>query len=255
MQPKLVAFDLDNTLAPSRGPISDEMASRLGALLNYVDVCIITGGSIEQIKKQVLERLPVIADTDRLHLMPTCGTRYFQIVKGEPVLRYEQVMNPRDIDAALYELELAAKYYGHWFDKPWGNILQNHGTQVTFSALGIEAPLKAKTSWDPDNAKKKQIKKAVQNRLTHLDVRLGGHTSIDVTMKGIDKGYGIVKLCDFAGIKPDDILFIGDRLDKDGNDYPVRATGAHCMSVKNPDGTVRIIDELLTVWYRSKTTK
>jgi HAD superfamily hydrolase (TIGR01484 family) len=255
MQPKLVAFDLDNTLAPSRGPISDEMAGRLGALLNYVDVCVITGGSQEQVIKQVVDRLPVIADTDRLHLMPTCGTKYFQIVDNEVVLRYEQNMNPKDIESAIYELELAAKFYGHWFEKPWGDIIENRGTQVTFSALGQKAPLKAKENWDPDNSKKKQIKKAVQTRLSHLDVRLGGTTSIDVTMKGIDKGYGIMKLCDVTGLKPTDILYIGDRLDKDGNDYPVKTTGAHCISVKNPDGTLRIIDELLEVWYRSKTSK
>jgi HAD superfamily hydrolase (TIGR01484 family) len=253
MQPKLVAFDLDNTLAPSRGPISDEMASRIGALLNYVDVCVITGGSQAQIMKQVVDRLPVVANTDRLHLMPTCGTKYFQIIKNQPVVRYEQNLNPRDADAAMYELELASKFYGYWHEEPWGDIIENRGSQVTFSALGQKAPLEAKEAWDPDNAKKKKIKKAVSSRLPHLEVRIGGTTSIDVTMKGIDKGYGIMKLCDLTGLHPTDILFIGDRLDKDGNDYPVKSTGAVCVPVKNPDGTIRILDELLTVWYSNKT--
>jgi HAD superfamily hydrolase (TIGR01484 family) len=255
MQPKLVAFDLDNTLAPSRGPISDEMANRLATLLAYVDVCIITGGSQYQIQKQVIDRLPAIADLSRLHLMPTCGTKYLQFIDGELVLRYEQNLAPSDIDAAMHELELAAKFYGHWEEKPWGDIIENRGSQVTFSALGQMAPLEAKESWDPDNKKKRQIKRAVFSRLPHLEVRMGGTTSIDVTMKGIDKGYGIMKLCDVAGLKPSEILFIGDRLDKEGNDYPVKATGAHCVAVKNPESTEKVLDELFKVWYSSKTTK
>jgi HAD superfamily hydrolase (TIGR01484 family) len=255
MQPKLVAFDLDDTLAPSRGPISDDMASRLTTLLNYVDVAIITGGSQKQLFKQVVDRLPVIANTDRLHLMPTCGTRYVQIFDNQPVIRYTQTMNPQDIELATRELELAAKFYGYWADTPWGAVIENRGSQVTYSAYGQDAPIEVKREWDPDNAKKKKIKKAVASRIPHLDVRFGGTTSIDVTMKGIDKGYGIMKLCDVVGLEPRDILYIGDRFDKDGNDYPVKSTGAHCISVKNPDGTLRIIDELLEVWYRSKTSK
>lgn len=255
MQPKIIAFDLDGTLAPSRGPISDEMASRLGTLLNYIDVCIITGGTQQQIMKQVVDRLPIVANTDNLHLMPTCGTKYLQITKGNLETRYEQNLNPRDADAAMHELELAAKFYGYWTQEPYGDIIENRGTQVTFSALGQKAPLDLREAWDPDNTKKKKIKRAVQSRLAHLDVKLGGTTSIDVTMKGIDKGYGIMKLCDVVGVKPTDVLFIGDRLDKDGNDYPVKATGAHCIAVKSPEGTIKVIDEILSVWYHKSTTK
>jgi HAD superfamily hydrolase (TIGR01484 family) len=255
MQPKLVAFDLDNTLAPSRGPVSDEMAHRLSDLLDSVDVCIITGGSTNQIIKQVVDRLPANADLSRLHLMPTCGTKYLQYIDGELTTRYEQNLSPKDAEAAMRELEFAARFYGFWEQEPWGDIIENRGSQITFSALGQKAPLEVKEEWDPNNAKKKKIKKAVESRLPHLDVRLGGTTSIDVTMKGIDKGYGIMKLCDVVGLEPRDILFIGDRLDKDGNDYPVKSTGAHCVAVKNPDGTIRILDELFNVWYSKSTTK
>jgi phosphomannomutase len=255
MQPKLVAFDLDNTLAPSRGPISDEMAGRLAALLSYIDVCIITGGSEKQVMKQVVDRLPVVADLSRLHLMPTCGTRYLQFIDNTPVLRYEQNLSPADVEKAMSELKLAAQFYGCWEENPWGDVIENRGSQVTFSALGQQAPLEAKEAWDPDGKKKRKIQKAVRSRLPHLEVRIGGTTSIDVTMKGIDKGYGIMKLCDVVGLEPHQILFIGDRLDKEGNDYPVKSTGAHCVSVKNPEGTLRVIDEVLDVWYSKSTTK
>jgi HAD superfamily hydrolase (TIGR01484 family) len=255
MQFKLVAFDLDNTLAPSRGPISEGMALRITELLQYIDVCIITGGSANQIVKQVVDRLPVDADLSRLHLMPTCGTKYLQYIDGDLVTRYEQNLAPKDAESAMRELEFAAKFYGLWEENPWGDIIENRGSQITFSALGQQAPIETKEDWDRDNSKKKKIKKAVESRLPHLEVRLGGTTSIDVTMKGIDKGYGISKLADLTGINTTDILFIGDRLDKDGNDYPVKSTGASCVAVKGPEGTVVIVDELLKSWYHKSTTK
>ena len=249
MQFKLIAFDLDNTLAPSRGPVSEGMALRIAELLQYMDVCIITGGSTNQIVKQVIDRLPMDADLSRLHLMPTCGTKYLQFIDGDLVTRYEQNLSPKDADAAMHELEFAAKFYGFWEENSWGEIIENRGSQITFSALGQQAPLEEKELWDIENTKKKKIKKAVESRLPHLEVRVGGTTSIDVTMKGIDKGYGISKLSDLTGIDTKSMLFIGDRLDKDGNDYPVKSTGASCVAVKSPDGTLVIIDELLKNWY------
>ena len=41
---KLVAFDLDDTLAPSKSPLPPEMDVALRSLLDHVEVCIISGG-------------------------------------------------------------------------------------------------------------------------------------------------------------------------------------------------------------------
>ena len=56
---KLIAFDLDDTLAITKSPITDRMSELLEKLLVHYDVCVITGGSFEQIKKQVASRLEV----------------------------------------------------------------------------------------------------------------------------------------------------------------------------------------------------
>src|ERR1700748_18073 len=74
----VVAFDLDGTLTVSKSRIDQHMADLLDALLARLDVCIITGGRFEQIETQVLQDLH--APTGRLahlHIMPTCGTRYY----------------------------------------------------------------------------------------------------------------------------------------------------------------------------------
>src|SRR5262245_55422285 len=78
VNPRLVAFDLDDTLAPSKSPIAPAMGELLVRLLGVAQVCVISGGQFAQFKTQVIDNLP--ADDEgllaRLHLMPTCGTQY-----------------------------------------------------------------------------------------------------------------------------------------------------------------------------------
>src|SRR6218665_1293191 len=76
---KLLAFDLDDTLAITKSPLSDEMSATLGHILEEFEVCIISGGRYEQFKTQVIDRLHIEPHKlNRLHLMPTCGTRYYR---------------------------------------------------------------------------------------------------------------------------------------------------------------------------------
>ncbi len=71
---------------------------------------------------------------------------------------------------------------------------------------------------------------------------MGGSTSIDVTLPGIDKAYGIRKLRDILGIAIDEMIYVGDALFPGGNDYPARETGALCIQVLNPHETKRVIE-------------
>src|SRR5690606_33039828 len=128
---------------------------------------------------------------------------------------------------------------------PWGEILEDRGSQITFSALGQQAPTDAKQKWDPTGAKRARLRDAVAARLPHLEVRSGGSTSIDVTRAGIDKAYGMTALAEHTGIPLSDMLFYGDRLDEDGNDYPVLALGVRSIAVTGWEDTAAKLDELL----------
>ena len=44
--PRLVAFDLDDTLAPSKSPLDPRMADLLVQLLDVVEVCVISDGPV-----------------------------------------------------------------------------------------------------------------------------------------------------------------------------------------------------------------
>ena len=68
---RLVMFDLDDTLAPSKSPLDDQMVDLLRRMLDVSLGCIISGGNFTQFEKQVLARLGNFDSVANLHLMPT----------------------------------------------------------------------------------------------------------------------------------------------------------------------------------------
>jgi len=239
---KLVAFDLDGTLAESKSPISDEMVEALDKLLKIVPVCVITGGDETQLRVQVASRL---SDTKQLHLMPTCGTKYLINDKDNWSLQYSENISTIDTRRIVRSIVSTVMSLGMVEHEPYGNTIESRGSQVTFSALGQEAPLDKKLAWDPDGSKKKKLRDALANLLPDFEVRSGGTTSIDITRKGIDKAYGIRKLSEITGILPSEMIFIGDRLDFDGNDHPVIYTSAVCIEITSPEETLSVINNLI----------
>ena len=245
---KVIAFDLDDTLAVTKSPISDRMAELLVHLLDKYDVCVISGGSFEQFKLQVVDRLKATPrQLTRLHLMPTCGTKYFRFEESSETwkLQYENSLTAEQKTRVIKALEEAAKQLGLWEDNPYGEIIEDRGSQVTFSALGQKAPSELKYAWDPDGDKKLKIRDLVAPLLPDLEVRTGGTTSVDVTMIGVDKAYGMKKLAEEMRISKDDILFIGDKLDEGGNDYPVKAMGIDTVAVKSWEDTALVLEGIL----------
>lgn len=251
MSKKVIAFDLDDTLAVTKSPISDRMSSLLGRLLSQYEVCIISGGKFEQFKTQVVDRLEVgERELSRLHLMPTCGTRYhrYDQVQHEWVLQYAEDLTDDEKRVIIETIEKTAQEQGLWVDQPYGEIIEDRGSQITYSALGQQAPPEAKYQWASDNAEKKQVlRNVLADRLPQLEVRLGGTTSVDITRIGIDKAYGMKKLISALSINKDDILFIGDKLNEGGNDYPVKAMGIDTIAVDRWEDTAFAIEGIVSV--------
>jgi phosphomannomutase len=247
---KLIGFDLDDTLAITKSPISDEMSELLVELLDHFEVCIISGGKFEQFQRQVVERLAAApSQLRKLHLMPTCGTRYYRYdeIAEEFKQQYAEDLDEDQKKAIVNALEVSAKKLGYWEEKPYGDIIEDRGSQITYSALGQQAPAEEKYAWDPDNTKKMALRKEAAALLPDLEVRAGGSTSIDITRIGIDKAYGMEKLMDELHIAKEDILFFGDKLQEGGNDYPVRAMGIDSVQVEGWENTAQILTGILHV--------
>ncbi len=243
---RVVAFDLDDTLAPSKSMIDPRMAMLLERLLSVRDVCIISGGRFEQFESQVLRYLP--ADPrilDGLHIMPTCGTRYYRWNEGRWHSVYAEDLAEDEKLKIAEVLTEGAKSLGFWESKSWGDIIEDRGSQVTYSALGQAAPIETKYNWDKDGTKKRALRDYAAERLPGMEVRVGGSTSVDVTRQGIDKAYGITRLMAALEIAPRQLLFVGDRLSEGGNDYPVTTLGVECVAVRQWEDTATYVEAML----------
>ena len=241
---KLIVFDLDGTLAESKSSLDAEMSRLLGDLLGIVKVAVISGGGWPQFEKQVLSRLPHDDSLANLSLLPTCGTQFFRYAWDWKKI-YSEDFTTNEKEKIVSSLKRAVAEAGFQAERVWGEAIEDRGSQITFSALGQQAPLEEKKKWDSDFAKRKKIKSILDKLIPEFSVRLGGATSIDVTKPGIDKAYGVRKLRDVLGISLKEMIFIGDALFAGGNDYPAEQAGVVSIPVKGPHETKRVVEAII----------
>jgi HAD superfamily hydrolase (TIGR01484 family) len=243
---KIAMFDLDGTLTASKSPLEQEMASLLTGLMKKIKVAVISGGGYPQFQSQFLAKFSNINEFgSNLLLLPTSGTKLYTW-KGDWHEEYSEVLSKEEKEKIISSLNQVLKQTNYQNpEKVYGPIIEDRGSQITFSALGQNAPVQIKLSWDPDRKKREQIAELIKQKIPEFDVRVGGSTSVDITRKGVNKGYGIRRLEDYLKINADDMVFVGDALFYGGNDYPAKATGVDCVSVKGPEETSELIKKWL----------
>jgi phosphomannomutase len=241
---KLIVFDLDGTLAASKSSLDSEMSALLHELLGIVKVAVISGGDWPQFEKQLLPNLAHDERLANLSILPTCGTKFFRY-EGDWKKIYSEDFTADEKEQIVSSLKKALEVAGFKFEKVWGEQIEDRGSQITFSALGQQAPLEEKEKWDPDFAKRKKIKAILDTFLPEFSVRMGGTTSLDVTKPGIDKAYGIRKLRDLLDISLKEMIFIGDALFVGGNDYPAKEAGVVSIPVRGPNETKPVTEAII----------
>ena len=247
MIPRVVIFDLDKTLAASKQPITDEMANLLTRLLKQTSIAVTSGGKLEQLQQQIIERMTGETDFTHFYLLPTSGAALYTFENEEWKNIYKEELTPEEvvlIDAAIEK----AVNDTHIIDSgasSFGERTEFRGAEVTLSALGQEAPIEQKEAWDPDGSKRSILRDAISKLLPDYDVKRGGSTSVDVTKKGINKAYGVRKLSEYVKIPVSEMMYVGDALFPSGNDEVVKETGIPTQEVKNPDDTETFIKSLL----------
>ncbi len=245
---EIVIFDLDQTLTESKSDLDSEMADLLGKLLKVKKVVVISGGSFNQFLNQFLSKLSHISNLTNLTILPTSGTRMY-VWNGTWTEKYAENFTQKEKDIIFEAFNNAFKKTN--YKEPsqvFGQVLEDRGSQITFSGLGQKAPLELKSKWDPDRTLREPIVQSLKNDLPLFDVRFGGISSIDVTKKGVNKGFGIRKLEKYTGISIENMVFIGDALYYGGNDYAAKATGIDCIAVSGPQDVKEIIKEWLRIY-------
>ena len=147
----------------------------------------------------MLANLTHNAHLKNLSLLPTCGTKFYKY-SGEWEKIYSEDFTPDEKEKIVSSLTNVMDETGFRYENIWGEVIEDRGSQITFSALGQQAPIEEKKKWDPEFVKRKKMKTQLDALIPEFSVRLGGTTSIDVTKPDIDKAYGIRKLRDTLGI-------------------------------------------------------
>lgn len=251
---KLIVFDLDGTLAKSKSHADKEMIGLFTELLKVKKVAVIGGGKLGLFKHQLLSQLKVPKELlENLGLFPTTATTFLKYKNGwKKVYSIELSKKERDLIKQTFKRVLKEVNYVAP-KKTYGKVIEDRGTQVTFSALGQEVVamlgkkgVALKDKWRDENTPMKlKIAKLMQKYLPQFSIRAAGHTSVDVTKKGIDKAYGLRQVEKYLKVKIKDMLFVGDSIFPGGNDYAVTTTPVDYIAVKDPEETKEIIREVL----------
>ena len=254
---KLIVFDIDGTLTLTKAPMDGEMARLMRGLLAVKKVAIIGGGKYalfkEQLRPLVGLKNPKPA-LERLSLFPATATSFYRYVTGWKKVYVHMLSHAerKRIKNAFREVFKKIDYQHP--KKVYGSVIEDRGTQVTFSALGQDVVatlgtkrgVALKTAWARENRElKMRIGRMVAKLLPEFEVHAAGFTSIDVTKKGIDKAYGLRQVKKYLHVDIKDMLFVGDAIFPGGNDYAVVKTGVDYIPVAGPDETKRVIRALL----------
>jgi starch phosphorylase len=240
---KIVAFDLDGTLALSKQPITDEMATLLHKLSMTAKVVVISGGSFIRFEDQLLRNLKPSAD---IILLPAEGSERFeyknkkwQMTDKEPFSNELKEKVKQLLKKIIEDPQYEVPPY------PVGEYVEDRDTEIAFSGLGQNAPLSDKEKWDPDKTRRLKIKNEIEKQIPEVMAAVAGTTSIDILPKGFDKAKGLGIYLQKTGMKPEDMIFIGDAIIPGGNDYSVFASGIKSIPVDGPDETMEVVNKML----------
>lgn len=240
---KLVAFDLDGTLAESKQPITNIMADLLTRLSKITKVAVISGGSFTRFKDQLLRTL---TPSPNIILLPTEGSERFEYVKSAWTMMDRQPFS-EDLKNQVYKAlnELISDPQFEIPPHPEGDYIEDRDTEIAFSALGQNAELAEKEKWDPTRSRRFKLKAALEAKVPGVMVAVAGTTSLDILPKGFDKGKGLEIFIEKIGLTKQDVLFVGDAIVPGGNDYAVSEVGIKTIQVGGPKDTALAIQEML----------
>lgn len=249
---KVLAFDIDQTLNVAKTPITDEIADLLVKCLAHFEVCPISGQKFDQFLIQIVDRLPDNSPEllKHLHLFVAQGTQYYRHNGTDWEQVYNFPLTDEQVAKISQIIEQATKELGFWeADKlqAGDEIIENRLSQVTFSALGQKAGTEAKYAWDPDCKKREKIVARCKELAPEFDYEIGGTTSINAMIPGMNKVFGMTHLLEELNVKKEDILYFGDMTQPGGNDYPVVQMGIDTITVRNHEDTAYALRGILGV--------
>jgi len=240
MLPKHIFFDLDDTLTPSRTPMTLEHTRLFVDLCNRRDVIVVSGAQESQMKKQLppdASGLYYILSQNGNHAIGKDATTLWK--EGFSHKQVEAIMS--FIQRIHDELRLEVK------DE--NNLVENRGSQISYSLIGHDEDRAVKKAFDPGGPKRKAIlaehkTDVEQLRAEGIEVTVGGTTCLDIFLLGKNKGFHVPRLIEHEGWTKEESLYVGDALEPGRNDESVIGV-IPTHQVKDPDDTFTFIQNNL----------
>ena len=216
---RIFIFDVDGTLTPSRLPMTKEFQKFFKEWIKKNKFYLVTGSDLPKLQEQMC-----FYDIEAEGIFTCCGNQFWKpdpsIVNISAELVYENKFEMTNKLKSMLDVILMASPY----PDRYGNHIEDRGSMVNFSIVGRNCNQLQREiffEWDNKYNERKKISTAIKHKFPELDAVLGGQISIDIYPKGKDKSQVLDVIKQDRLVEPNEYIFIGDRTEKGGNDYPL----------------------------------
>ena len=235
MKKRVIIADVDETICETTQLVSSEMAEMIDFLVEKGYLFVFISGTKESYLTEMLSNQL----RQKHYLLPCTGMQCIEVENNEKKIIYKNELTLEERQETLVALEEVVDHFNLISLTTKEDQVQDRGSQITLSPIGRSAPIDLKKALDPDGEKRKVWIEYLKQFLDFekYDMNIAGTTSIDITRKGQDKGWGIKEFCKQYNIDLSEVLFFGDKTQPGGNDYSATLI-VDSITVKNPDETL-----------------
>ena len=239
---KIFIFDVDGTLTPSRLKMTKEFKKFFSKWSNKNKFYLVTGSDLPKLQEQM-----DFMDIESEGIFTCCGNQFWKpdpsIPNTSAELIYENKFElPKHLEMFL-SIVLNQSPYPHRY----GNHIEDRGSMVNFSIVGRDCNQEQREEffeWDIENNERGRIANIIKRQAKGIDAVIGGQISIDIYPEGNDKSQVL------KHIEYDECIFIGDRTEQGGNDYPLaklmeETDNCSYYQTEGPEQTQKILESLI----------
>jgi len=201
-------FDVDGTLTPSRGKMDEKFSQFFFDFCTLNHVYLVTGSD----KPKTVEQIGNVIYGMAKRVYNCSGN---EVWEGSRQIKADEWKIPMHVKSWLED-----KLEESSFPLRTGLHIEERSGMVNFSIVGRNATIgerKLYVKHDIASNERNYIAELFNLEFSELIARPGGETGIDISPKGADKSQII------NDFDPNDVLyFYGDRMDPQGNDYPLK---------------------------------
>jgi len=264
---KLVMFDMDGTLTDARKQISLSMMTALGNLQKSgYKIAIVTGSDLNYIEQQCDPIFDIGSPVDPTAILyyPCNGTKKYNFSNGRFSCEYTHSLchhvgrgRYSDMIKAIFDCQsYLLRLEGTDGILLTSTFIVSRGSMINWSPIGRNADSNDRERFVAVDKKYnirmsilEYIDKNYKDLFKGVTVKLGGDTSFDIFPTGWDKTYALNDQLN-SDIKYEEIIFMGDRCEDNGNDKEIydackKLENGKSYKVRNYFETTYIIEQII----------